>query len=261
MIKLLLIFLALASVFFPIADAIPLSDKTGLRFSFPIKTDDRLFTVEATGNLQVNDANFNKNDKSISFDVVSSLENNLLEIFLPTNLIGGDFKFYVDNVEHFPKLNQGKNSLFITLEFLGVGPHIIKLQGTTYLETFDITKKIDYEILNELVTKIESNPATNSLFISLNNTNNIDSGELLIDLTNDVIIPLENNQFVITVDGIHSDYTVDDDILKIKFNQDAEQITIIGSYVIPEFYEIAPLVLATSFIGLIVLRKYKKLFV
>ena len=80
MIKLLLIFLALASVFFPIADAIPLSDKTGLRFSFPIKTDDRLFTVEATGNLQVNDANFNKNDKSISFDVVSSLENNLLEI-------------------------------------------------------------------------------------------------------------------------------------------------------------------------------------
>jgi hypothetical protein len=38
-------------------------------------------------------------------------------------------------------------------------------------------------------------------------------------------------------------------------------ITIIGTYVIPEFYEVAPLVLATSFIGLIVLRKYKKLFI
>ena len=46
-----------------------------------------------------------------------------------------------------------------------------------------------------------------------------------------------------------------------SLDKNNEKIEIIGTYVVPEFYEIAPLVLATSFIGLIVLRKYKKLFV
>ena len=40
-----------------------------------------------------------------------------------------------------------------------------------------------------------------------------------------------------------------DDMLNIKFNSNSKKITIIGTYVIPEFYEIAPLVLASSFIG------------
>ena len=63
------------------------------------------------------------------------------------------------------------------------------------------------------------------------------------------------------VDGIESDYTLDGDVIKIPFNSSNQEIEIFGTYVIPEFYEIAPLVLATSFIGLMVLRKYKKLFV
>ena len=63
------------------------------------------------------------------------------------------------------------------------------------------------------------------------------------------------------IDGIESDYTIDDRVLNIDFKSDNETIEIIGTYVIPEFYEVAPLVLATSLIGLVVLRKYKKLFV
>ena len=63
------------------------------------------------------------------------------------------------------------------------------------------------------------------------------------------------------IDGIDADYTIDDRVLNIDFNSDNETIEIIGTYVIPEFYEVAPLVLATSLIGLVVLRKYKKLFI
>ena len=51
------------------------------------------------------------------------------------------------------------------------------------------------------------------------------------------------------------------DNLIISFDSKTKQIEIIGTYVIPEFHEIAPLVLATSFIALIVLKKYKKLFI
>ena len=50
MIKKLLIFLVILSIVIPFADAVPLSDKTGLKFTFPVKTDDYTFTVEVTGN-------------------------------------------------------------------------------------------------------------------------------------------------------------------------------------------------------------------
>jgi len=258
MIKILLILLIIMSI--PAVNAVPLSDMTGLRFTFPIKTDDRSFTIEATANSQIVNLDFNKNKKSITLDIVSSIENNILEIIIPKSLISGDFIFYLDDNEIFPKLNQGKNALMITIEFTGIGNHEIKLQGTTYLDIFDISEKIDYEISNATVVKIESNPSTNSLFFSLDDTNT-NAGQLSIKLSDDVITPFENNEFIVIVDGIDADYSIEDDVLNIKFNPNNKKITIIGTYVIPEFYELAPLVLATSFIGLIVLRKHKKLFI
>jgi hypothetical protein len=258
MIKILLILLIIFSV--PAAHAVPLSDMTGLRFTFPVKTDDRLFTIEATGNFHINSLDFDKNEKSITLDITSSIENNILEIVIPTSLIGGDFRYYLDDIELFPISKQGKNSIFIEIDFIGIGKHEIKFQGTTYLDIFNVSEKIDYEISNTTITKIESNPSTNSLIFLLNDTNK-NAGQLSIKLSDDVIIPFENNEFIVIVDGIHSDYSLEDDMLNIQFNSNSKKITIIGTYVIPEFYEIAPLVLATSFIGLVVLRKYKKLFI
>ena len=242
-----------------VVDAAPLSDMTGLKYTFPVKTDERTFTVEATGNLNVSNLNFDKNDKSITLDITSSIENNILEVVIPKSLISGDFKFYLDDTELFPKFTKGKNSIFVTIEFSALGDHEIKLQGTTYLDIFDISEKIDYEISNGLVDKIESNPSTNSLIFSLTDTE--DAGQLSVKLSDDVIMPFENNEFMVFVDGINSDYLIKDDTLNIQFNSNDNVITIIGTYVIPEFYEVAPLVLATSLIGLIVLKKYKKLFV
>lgn len=259
MIKSLLIILILMSMSVSVVDAAPLSDMTGLKYTFPVKTDERTFTVEATGNLHVSNLNFDKNDKSITLDITSSIENNILEVVIPKSLISGDFKFYLDDTELFPKFTKGKNSIFVTIEFSALGDHEIKLQGTTYLDIFDISEKIDYEISNGLVDKIESNPSTNSLIFSLTDTE--DAGQLSVKLSDDVILPFENNEFMVFVDGINSDYLIKDDTLNIQFNSNDNVITIIGTYVIPEFYEVAPLVLATSLIGLIVLKKYKKLFV
>jgi hypothetical protein len=258
MIKILLILLIIISI--PAVNAVPLSDMTGLRSTFPIKTDERSFTIETTANFDITNLDFNKNEKSIILDVITSIESNILEIVIPTSLIGGDFRFYLDDTELFPKLSQGNNSVFIKIEFTGIGKHEIKLEGTTYLDIFDVSEKIDYKISSTTITKIVSNPSTNSLIFSLNDTNK-DVGQLSIKLSDEIILPFENNEFIVLLDGVDSDYSLQDDVLKIEFNSDSKKIAIIGTYVIPEFYEIAPLVLATSFIGLIVLRKYKKLFI
>ena len=182
---------------------------------------------------------------------------------VPWNLISClpiPMKSISTNIEFFPCFNIGNNSVFIKIEFTGIGKHEIKLEGTTYLDIFDVSEKIDYKISSTTITKIVSNPSTNSLIFSLNDTNK-DVGQLSIKLSDEIILPFENNEFIVLLDGVDSDYSLQDDVLKIEFNSDSKKIAIIGTYVIPEFYEIAPLVLATSFIGLIVLRKYKKLFI
>mgnify|MGYP001147876920 CR=1 FL=1 len=258
MIKIILILLIIFSV--PAVHAVPLSDMTGLKFTFPVKTDDRSFTIEATANFQISNLDFNKNEKTIILDATSSIENNTMEIVIPTSLIGGDFKFYLDNIELFPNAKQGKNSLFVAIDFIGIGKHEIKFQGTTYLDIFDVSDQIDFSTSGGLVDKVESNPSTNSLMFFLNDTNK-NVGSLSINLSDDVLLPFENNKFIVIIDEIESNYSLDDNELTIDFNPNNKKITIFGTYVIPEFYEITPLVLATSFIGLIVLRKYKKLFI
>ena len=58
MIKKLLIFLVIMSISIPFVDAIPLSDKTGLKYTFPIQTDDHSFVIEVTGNMDVTTLDF-----------------------------------------------------------------------------------------------------------------------------------------------------------------------------------------------------------
>ena len=85
MIKFLLILIIFTIIVTPNVNAIPLSDKTGFKFTFPIKTDDHSFIVEATGNLQVTNLDFDKEKKSITLFTQSSLDDNYLEVIL--NLI------------------------------------------------------------------------------------------------------------------------------------------------------------------------------
>ena len=62
MIKQLLIFLVILSISIPIADAIPLSDKTGLKFTFPVKTDGHSFVIykESDGHVYTLQSSFGK---------------------------------------------------------------------------------------------------------------------------------------------------------------------------------------------------------
>jgi len=119
MIKKILLVLLIISIITPYADAIPLSDKTGLKFTFPVKTDGHSFVVEATGNLDITNLNFDKEKKSITLFVLSSLETNSLEISFPNTLIGGDYTILLDDDEFIPKLQRGNDMTFITMDFSG----------------------------------------------------------------------------------------------------------------------------------------------
>ena len=257
MIPILLILLIIISI--PVANAIPLSDMTGFRATFPIKTDGHSFVVETTGNLQVSNLDFDKEKKSITLFVLSSLENNSLEITFSNDLIGGDYTILLDKNEFTAKLQEGRYSTLVTMDFTGIGKHEIEIFGTTYLDIINLKNLIDLEISDGYVKEIEDNQLTNSLIFTLFDPG--DNGILSIKLSDDVITPLNDGSFIVMIDDIESDYVIDGDVINISFNSNDEKIEIFGTYVIPEFYEIAPLVLVTSFIGLIVLRKYKKLFI
>ena len=247
------------SISIPFVDAIPLSDKTGLKYTFPIQTDDHSFVIEVTGNMDVTTLDFDKDTKSITLFVQSSLETNSLEISFPNDLLGGDYTIFLDNTEFSSELQKGNSSTFVTMDFLGIGKHKIEIFGTTYLDFFEIRDVIDFEISDGYVDDIQGDQSSNSLIFTLFDPG--DTGQLSIKISDYVIAPFDDGTFIVLVDDIESDYVINDSTLYISFDSNNEQIEIIGTYVIPEFHEIAPLVLATSFIVLIALKKYKKLFV
>ena len=236
MIKKLLIFLVLLSIVVPFADAVPLSDKTGLKFTFPVKTDDYSFVVEATGNLDITNLDFDKEKKSITLFVLSSLENNSLEVSFPNKLIGGNYSIFLDGEKFTPKLQTGSNTTFVTMDFIGMGKHNIMIVGTTYLDVFEIKDVIDYKISTGYVDDISENQSTNSIIFTLFDPG--DNGILSIQLSDDVMMPFDDGSFVVMIDDMESDYVLDGDTMNISFNSNNEKIEIFGTYVYLNFMKL-----------------------
>ena len=103
---------------------------------------------------------------------------------------------------------------------------------------------------------IEAIPKQNSLIITLSEVT--DDGELLIIL-NDVVTPFSDETFYVLVNEEETDYVFEDGVMTIQFDSQTETIEIVGTHVVPEFAEIAPIMLATSLIAVIALKRYKKL--
>ena len=134
-ILLLLIFALIVSI--PSALGLVLSEEgTGLTQNFIVQTGGYDFPVKVTGNLDVKDLSFDKDMKTITMSITSSLDGNLMEILIPQNLINGEFTFFLDNVEVFPQVALLTDNAFITLEFEGEGMHTLDIIGTTYLPEF-----------------------------------------------------------------------------------------------------------------------------
>ena len=141
----LVLFLVLTIIVIPPASGYVFSDRTGLKYTFPVETGGYNFDVELVGNFDVKKMDFDKDRKMITFTMFNSLDENLTEIIIPKNLINGEFTFYLykeheaswlPGVEVFPRVQMSEQISFIFLEFEGTGIHKLEIIGTTYLPEF-----------------------------------------------------------------------------------------------------------------------------
>ena len=114
-----------------------LSDATGLINRIDIQTSGYDFEVVLTANFDLVDYGFDKNSKQITLYLDSGLENNLGELVIPSSLLNGDFTFYLNEQEFFPKIQSSERIHFITLEFTGSGSNVLSISGTEYLIGLD----------------------------------------------------------------------------------------------------------------------------
>jgi len=269
--KIIFVLLLVSLITIPSAFAVPISDKTGLKFSFPLNVDGDYFIIEGTANFDAKRLDFDADNKKINLKIQSSLEENVMEIVIPKNLLEGDhLTFMITSIPTsitpqlsntmepvIPKvIHHGDNNIFAILEFVGIGTHYLSVSGSIPPDSFEIIDELDYDVNNATVDSIEAIPKQNSLIITLSEVT--DDGELLITLNN-VVTPFSDETFYVLVNEEETDYVFEDGIMTIQFDSQTETIEIVGTHVVPEFAEIAPIMLATSLMAVIALKRYKKL--
>ena len=72
------------------------------------------------------------------------MENNLGEVIIPQNLLGGNMTFYLNEQEYLPQINSNEKISFITLNFTGSGDNKLDIIATTYLA--GLTEKVEKPI-------------------------------------------------------------------------------------------------------------------
>ena len=114
-----------------------LSDATGLINRIDIQTSGHDFEVVLTANFDLIEHNFDKNSRQLTLYLDSGLENNLDELVIPSSLLSGNFTFYLNDQEFFPKIQSSEKVHFITFEFSGLDSNTISIIGSEYLLGLD----------------------------------------------------------------------------------------------------------------------------
>jgi hypothetical protein len=138
-----------------------LSDKTGLVNRLDVKTGGYTFEVETVANFDIQDFEFDEEQKRLTLYVSSSLENNLGEVYLPQTLLNGNLTFYINGQEYLPTIKLNDNISFITLNFTGSGNNKIEIIGTGYLQGVNQTS-----IENQPPTENKSQDKTGGCLIA-----------------------------------------------------------------------------------------------
>jgi hypothetical protein len=130
-----IIFLASIALLFVITPVYGqlLSDATGLVNRLDIQTDLHSFEIETVSNFDIPDFEFDKDEKKLTLYITSGLENNLGELMIPQDLLGGNLTFYINDKEYFPQIKTNEKISFVTLNFTGSGDNKLDVFGTTYL--------------------------------------------------------------------------------------------------------------------------------
>jgi hypothetical protein len=116
-----------------------LSDRTGLVNRLDVKTGGHSFEVQTVSNFDISNYEFDDEQKRLTLYITSGLENNLGELYIPQNLLSGNFTFYINGQEYHPIVKINNQISFITLNFTGSGDSKIEIIGTYYLRGLNQT--------------------------------------------------------------------------------------------------------------------------
>lgn len=111
-------------------------DDPGLRQAIAVHTGGYEFEVVATSTFAVTGHEFSAEEKRLTLDIEGAVSENLAEITVPSNLIGGNLTFYLDGEPIPARVRNGSGIAFATVEFPGGGSHTLDIVGTTYLPEF-----------------------------------------------------------------------------------------------------------------------------
>ena len=128
----------------------------------------------------------------------------------------------------------------------------------------DSTDLISYEITNGKIINVITDMDAKSLLIDIEAW---DDGSITLTIPRSVLDAKINDgdddEFFVLVDGEEVDFeeitTLTDRTLTIEFSAGAEQIEIIGTFVIPEFGTIAAMILAVAIISIIAISAKSRL--
>jgi len=128
-----------------------LSDATGLVNRLDVETGGHTFEIEVVSNFKISDFEFDVDEKRLTLHISSGLKNNLGEMQIPRELLGGNFTFNLNDQQFFPKIKSNERISFVTLNFTGAGDNKLDIFGSASLSD-----------LNEMGQK-ESIPAPEEL--------------------------------------------------------------------------------------------------
>ena len=167
--------------------------------------------------------------------------------------------------ESIPANNLIEETVEETVEEIIVEDHVVidSIVTATTVTIQDSTDLISYEITNaKLINAIPDLDAV-SLLLYIQAT---DDGSITLTIPRTILDASINDgddEFFVLVDGEEVDFeeitTSTDRTLTIEFSAGAEQIEIIGTFVIPEFGTIAAMILAVAIISIIAISAKSKL--
>lgn len=111
-------------------------DDPGLRQVVAVHTGGYEFEVVATSTFAVTGHEFSAEEKRLTLHIEGAVSENLAEITIPSDLIGGNLTFHLDGEPVQARVRNGSGIAFATIEFSGGGSHTLDIVGTTYLPEF-----------------------------------------------------------------------------------------------------------------------------
>jgi len=121
---------------------------------------------------------------------------------------------------------------------------------------------ISYKVSNGTIREINVNHESTSVTFKLEN---VTEGEIIISLPRELISALDN-EFIVLVTGLEQEieYEIVDSTeeyvtLKMTLPKEIDDLTIVGTSVVPEFGVMAMIILVVSLLSMIALTKRQKL--